>query len=810
MVSAGLRRLGRHRPLWLKAARELWWLRGQVLAIMLVVAAGVATFLMAISNYASLQATRAEFYRSQRFADVFVQLTRAPERLAAELRELPGVVELESRVAGGGQLQIPYFDDPVRAYLVSLPDSGSERLNRLYLRQGRLPAPGSRHEVVVAEAFASAHGLRPGDTLPAIIRGRAQSLQVVGIGISPEFVYQIQSGAAFPDFKRFGVLWMRRAALAEALELDQAFNHLALKVADPERDGPAVLAELDRRLQPYGGRGAYLRADQLSHKFLSVEFDQLRALATVFPAVFLGVAAFLLHVVFGRLIAAQRETIGVLRAFGLPRRQLLAHYAMMVVAVVLLGTLPGIAGGIWLGQQLAAIYLDFYRFPALLWQLPAASVLAAIGIALAAGLAGAWSALRQAGRIEPAQAMRPPVPPSFRRGLLERTLLRPFRSLLLRMSLRQLLQRPWKTALTLFGIALASAVLTLGLFQTDALFFMVDRQFAYGQRNDVQLVFAEARHPSALDALRQLPGVERVIGVRYEPVRLVHRGVRRRVSLEGWPGPCEAGQGCQPGLDFKRVLLADDRLGSMPRAGLVLTDALAASLGVRPGESIWVERLEGDRRRFEAPVVGLAHESIGSSAYAAADWLDRVLGDGPRVSSAMLRLQPGIDPTALFRRLEERPAIIAIGQRSAAIDNFYDTMAESLDIFTRVAFGLAAMIAFGVLYNTVRIAYAERERELATLRVLGLHATEVSRLLIADLALLTVLSLPLGAITGWGMATVLSSGMQSELYRVPAYLSPATLASSTVVVLLAAMAASLVIHGRVLRLQPLAALGSRE
>ena len=247
MVGRAWQRLGRDRPLLLKGARELWQLRGQVLAIMLVVAAGVATFLMAISTYASLQATRASFYRSQHFADAFVQLTRAPERLARSLAEIPGVRVLETRVAGGGQLRIEVFDDPVRAWLVSLPERGEGQLNRLYLRQGRLPVEGGRGEVVVGEAFASAHGLRPGDPLPAIIRGRAQTLRVVGVGISPEFVYQIQAGAAFPDFKRFGVLWMRREALAEALELDQAFNHLAIALVDPERDGPAVLAELQRR-----------------------------------------------------------------------------------------------------------------------------------------------------------------------------------------------------------------------------------------------------------------------------------------------------------------------------------------------------------------------------------------------------------------------------------------------------------------------------------------------------------------------------------------------------------------------------------
>ena len=217
-------------------------MRSQVAAIALVVAAGIATYLMSIATYVSLDQTRSHFYAKQGFADVFADLVRAPQSLAARLAEIPGVATLETRVVGGGQLQLAGFADPIRCWMVSLPQQGSGNLNRLYLRQGRLPDPGARDEIVVAEAFASAHQLRPGDALEAIIRGKAQTLRIVGVGISPEFIYQIQAGAAFPDFKRFAVLWMRREALASALELEQAFNQLSLRLADPLHDEAPVIA----------------------------------------------------------------------------------------------------------------------------------------------------------------------------------------------------------------------------------------------------------------------------------------------------------------------------------------------------------------------------------------------------------------------------------------------------------------------------------------------------------------------------------------------------------------------------------------
>ena len=774
-------------------------MRSQVAAIALVVAAGIATYLMSIATYVSLDQTRSHFYAKQGFADVFADLVRAPQSLAARLAEIPGVATLETRVVGGGQLQLAGFADPIRCWMVSLPQQGSGSLNRLYLRQGRLPDPGARDEIVVAEAFASAHQLRPGDALEAIIRGKAQTLRIVGVGISPEFIYQIQAGAAFPDFKRFAVLWMRREALASALELEQAFNQLSLRLADPLHDEAPVIAALDSELRRFGARGAYPRAEQLSHKFLSVEFDQLKALATVFPAVFLGVAAFLLNVVFGRVVAAQRETIGVLRAFGLPRRRLVAHYAQMVLAVVGLGVLLGIAGGYWLGAQLGALYMDFYRFPALALQMPLWAVLSAMAIAAVAALAGALFSLRQVAQIQPASAMRPPAPPNYQSSALE-ALFGGRRDLLGRMAIRQLMHRPWKTLLTLVGIAMASAILTLGMFQRDALFYMVDRQFALAQRNDLQVTFAEQQHPRVLDELRALPGVARVEGVRYEPVRLQQGSQRKRMSLEGWPADSE----------LKRLLVGGERMIGLPPSGLVLTAALAERLQLRVGDRVYAQRLEGDRRELLLPIAGLVDEPIGSSAYADSDWLDRVLGDGPRVSGAAIALLPDAEVEALYRELQERPQIIAISQRRAAIDNFYDTMAESLDMFTSVASILAAVIAFGVLYNTVRIAYAERERELATLRVLGFQHQEVSALLIVELSLLTVLAMPLGVIAGWALTQILAQGLRSELYRVPAYLSPATLSSSAIVVLVAALAAALAIRHKVARLAPLAALGSRE
>lgn len=339
-----------------KAVRDLWHLRGQALAIALVIAGGVATLVMSQSTYESLTATREQFYRQGALADLWAPLKRAPDTLLPQLAAIPGVQTAQTRLLALGTLGVPGFNEPVRAEVVSLPvDGGQPLLNRVQLRSGRLPDLERDNEVVVGEAFAAAHALRAGDTLRLTLRGRQRWLQVVGVGTSPEYVYQSPPGAVFPDFKRYAVLWMNRHAMEKALNMDGAFDSVVLRLL-PGARAVAVIAELDRLLARYGGVGAYGRHEQISARYLEEEMRQLQTMARLFPAIFLGVAAFLLHVVLMRLVGTQRDQVGVLKAFGYSHRALALHYLGMAAAIALLGAALGIALGGGLGRWLAHVY----------------------------------------------------------------------------------------------------------------------------------------------------------------------------------------------------------------------------------------------------------------------------------------------------------------------------------------------------------------------------------------------------------------------------------------------------------------------
>ncbi|MDX2300376.1 MAG: FtsX-like permease family protein [Xanthomonadaceae bacterium] len=781
-----------------KAFGDLWHLRGQAIAIALVIAAGIANLVMAHSTYASLQGTRERFYRDYGMADVWAGCKRAPEAVLARLAQIPGVAHAQSRLIALGNLSVPGFHDPVKAQVLSLPDSGEPRLNRLYLRSGRLPSAAHPDEVVLSESFATAHGLGLGARVRATLNGRSQWFRVVGVALSPEYVYQIQPGAAFPDFKRFGVLWVGRRALEAALDMDGAFNEVALRL-QPGADARAVIAELDLRLRRYGGRGGYDRADQLSNRFLDSELQQLRTMSRLFPAIFLSVAAFLLNVVFTRLIGTQRDQIAVLKAFGYGRVSIALHYALIVSLIAMVGAVVGGLGGTALGHWLAGVYQDFYRFPFLDFRLDFGVVLGGVAVTLLACLVGAGQAVRMAARLPPAEAMRPQAPERYRPTVIERWGMQRHLSQSARMILRQLERRPLRALLSIVGLALAAAVMMIGRFQSNSIDYMIDVQFRQAQHNDLSVDLVEPTGRAALFEMAALPGVLHAEPYRSVPVRLRHGLRQYRTGI----------QGLLPEAELKTPVDSRLRPIVLPPDGLVMTDYLAQLLDLQVGDEVQVEVLEGRQARLSVPLTAVVSEYIGVQGYMRLDALNRRLGDGDVISGALLRVDPARQE-ALYRRLEARPRVAGIGARVIGIKNFYDTLAESMLVFAFISTLLGGVINFGVVYNAARVALSERGRELASLRVLGFTQGEVATLLLGELAVLVLLSIPLGLAFGYGLSWLFAQGLQTDLYRVPVELSRSTYAFAALMMIVSSLISALVVWRRIARLDLIAVLKTRE
>ena len=786
------------RALHRKLLRDLWRLRGQVLAIALVMASGVGVLVMSLTTVESLEETAVAYYERYRFGQVFAHVERAPEHLAGRMREIPGVQAVETRVVRTAVLDIEGFEEPVIGQLVSVPERAEPRLNRLALRKGRYPRVGGPDEAVLSEPFAQAHGLEIGDHLRAVINGRWRELTVVGIALSPEYVYAIGPGALMPDDQRFGVLWMGQEALQAAFDLDGAFNDVSLALlrgTDPE----AVVDRLDGLLGRYGGVGAYARSDQLSNWFLMNEIDQLRTLSTILPTIFLAVAAFLTHMVLGRLIAVERSEIGLLKAFGYRNYDIASHYTRFVLGIGAVGVLLGWAVGYWLGLYNTRVYAEFYHFPFLLFRPgPRPFALAAM-VSLGAALLGALGAVRTAAAMPPAEAMRPPAPPLFRRTALGRfgfvqRLDQPTRILL-----RQVVRWPGRSFITSAGIAMSVAVLVTSMQWLDAINHMVNVYFLEAQGQNLTVGFAEVRSSEITRDLARLPGVQTT-----EPMRSVAAKMRN-----GWREEREALQGLPARQQLYRVYDAEGRALELPPEGVVISTMLAEMLQVRVGERITVEVLEGRRPVFDVPVVATFETYIGSPAYMDIRALDRLMRERPSVTAVHLRVD-GNQQDALFRDLKTLPRVSSVTVKEAAVQTFRDTMAETITIFVSFFIVFSCALAFGVTYNAARISLSERGRELATLRVLGFTRAEISYILLGEVALLTFVALPLGCGLGYALASLIVQAFKTELYRVPLVVLASTYGWAMLIGLAATVVSALLVRRQVDRLDLIAVLKTRE
>ncbi|HWP41958.1 MAG TPA: ABC transporter permease, partial [Blastocatellia bacterium] len=177
-------------------------------------------------------------------------------------------------------LDLPGLEEPASGQLISIPERRVPILNDLHLVRGRYIEPGRRDEVIISHAFAEANGLNPGDALSAVINGRWTELRIVGVALSPEFVYEIRPGDMFPDSRHFGVMWMGREALAAVFDMEGAFNDVSLTLA-PGASENEVIARLDSLLADWGGLGAYGCEDQPSNYFITNEIAELKITSTV-------------------------------------------------------------------------------------------------------------------------------------------------------------------------------------------------------------------------------------------------------------------------------------------------------------------------------------------------------------------------------------------------------------------------------------------------------------------------------------------------------------------------------------------------
>jgi putative ABC transport system permease protein len=781
-----------------KLFRDLRRLWAQALAIALVIAGGVTTLILAVGSYRSLDETRTAYYERYRFADVFAIVSRAPKSALDQVLQIPGVATAEARIAKLALLDIPNFLEPATAQVISLPDVGEPKLNLLYMRLGRTPEPGRADEIVVNDTFAKAHGFGIGTRLSAILNGRKRELVIVGTALSPEFIYTVGPGDLMPDDRRFAIIWMSEKALAGAYNLDGAFSSITVKLlkGTSERE---VIAQMDALLDRYGGRASYGRKDQTSHAWIDHELDMLSNMSRTLTPIFLLVSAFLVNLTLSRLVALEREQIGLLKALGYANRAIVFHYVKFVIAIVIVGVLVGSAAGTWLGVFVTRFFGDYFHFPFLVFAKSPDLYLIAAGLSLATAVLGASRALRDVVSLAPAVAMQPPAPARFRKLLPERIRLEKLFSQSFVMTLRNITRHSLRALFTTLGMAAATAILIVSLFLSDTMEQLIDVTYFMSDRQDATVSFVEKRHSDVVRQLGRLPGVLVAEPYREVSARIRTGNVERRIVVSGRPR----------GADLNRIIDTNLQPVVLPESGLAISSMLAKILDVGAGDSVEIDLLEGARRTVSVPVTALVEDYFGIRGMMDADALAQLMRESPTVTSVNLSFDQS-QREAFYAAIKRVPVVSGLGLQRVSLANFRESIALLITIMASIYTALAAVIAFGLVYNSARISLSERARELASLRVLGFTRAEVLWILLLELAALTLLAQPPGWLMGYGLAWVMQHRLAGELMRVRLVVESSTYALASAIIVFAAIFSALVVRARINRLDLVAVLKTRD
>ena len=781
-----------------KLGRDLRHMSGQIIATSLVVACGVASFVSMRSTYDSLKISQSTYYSNYRFADMFAGLKRAPESVRTRIESIPGVADVQTGVVNEVAIDLPNLPEPAQAKLVSIPPRQTKGLNDLHLLRGRYIEPARTGEVIVSGAFAEANGFVAGDRIEANINGRKRKLTIVGVALSPEYIYEIRPGDIFPDNRRYGIIWINRQEVASAYQMDGAFNDVSLTLA-PGASEESIIEAVDKILEEYGGLGAYGRADQQSFRFISNEFSQLRTFGMFLPIVFLGVTAFLLHLVLSRLVKTEREQIGLLKAFGYSNMRIALHYLLFAFCSIISGAVIGIGLGIWLGSAMTDLYTEYFHFPVLLFQVGWDVIAISLLLTVAAAFVGAITSLIAVVTTPPAEAMRPEAPASYTPGWFERFGLQSLVSPANRIVVRNLAREPWRATLALIGISLAAALLFTGFYFFDAIDRIIEVQFQKGIREDVMVTFREPRPGRVRYELLDLPGVRGAEFFRAVPVRLRNGHLKKRIAL----------QGIEQASQLHRIVDKDGTFQTIPTSGLLVSDELAEKLDVDIGDKITVEVLEGRRPVRQVTVVRTMDEMLGMNAYMELRSLNRLIDEDDAVSGAFLSVDNDkLDP--LYLQLKKMPSIAGVGLPGVILKGFEDTFARTIGAFTFFLVGFSSAIVFGVVYNAARVALSERGRELASLRVLGFTRREIAHILFGEQALLTFVAVPLGCVVGIVLCYLMNNLVDREILRLPLVFSTKTFVLTGLIVAFASLISGFIVSRRLQNLDLIEVLKTRE
>jgi len=748
-----------------KLRRDIGQSWGMLLAVSAIIAVGIGCFIGMLSASRNLQLAKNQYYASNRLADFWIDLKKAPVEEVERLAAVAGVSEIRTRIQFRVVLDLPDADKPVGAMVISMPDEPAPVINNIIVRKGTYFTHGRVNEVIVSEKFAAARRIEPGDRIHAVLNNQHEELIVVGTAISAEFVYMTSPGSLIDEPESYGLMYVKRSFAEDTFGFNSACNSVVGLLAPESRDESARIVEaVARRLEPFGIFISLPRAEQFSPMIVDGELKQLRTMAVMLPSFFLVVAALVLNVLMTRLAEQQRTIIGTLKALGYDNRALMMHFLKFAGAAGVAGGLMGCLIGYGLAGAMTAMYVGFFSFPHLVNKFYPALAIVGIAVSVLFSMLGTVKGVRRIMKLDPAEAMRAAPPPVGGAVFLERWhVLWHYLDAQWQMILRGLLRNKGRTLVAIFSAAMGSAIVVLAFGFVDSMDHMINLQFERVLRSDYHLTFNSEKDIASVDEIRRLPGVIHAEPVFNVPCTFRVGNQLKRGAIMGIP---RYGELTFPLNDKGDAI-------PVPTAGLLMTDRLMETLGIDAGEYVNIDPVKGDRFTRKIPVVQKVASMMGLMVYADYRWLNRVMGEQAAVSEVRVLAMHGFREKRRFldriRTMPGLETVSDIGEQKQALVRQFNGAMRSVAI---VMIGFAAVIFFGAILNGTLIAISERQREMATFRTMGYHENEVGRLFLRENLVTNVLGTLIGLPMGFGMLHGSITGLATDAYSFPATVAP--------------------------------------
>lgn len=779
--------------------RDIKKSKGQFLSILIIITLGVMFYVGINTVFKNLVISSESYYGEYRLADLWLDFYKVPLSVKDKLKEINNIKMITGRIVQDASINISGENATLR--FITLPDIKEAIVNDITIASGRYFSESESNQCLLEEEFFKANNLKLGDYIYPVINGDKVKIKVIGTVKSPEFVYTLKDASELiPDNKKFGIIFIKHS-FGEAIFGYKGYINSASIIINKDSDIKEIKADIKKKLESYGLQNIIDRDQQTSTMMLNEEIKKLQSMGGSFPVIFFIVAAVIIYIMMGRMVENQRIQIGVLKALGFSNIQVLTYYMCYSALIAVIGSILGSILGTYMGIGLTSLVNQYFHLPLQNMRIYYSLALPASLLTLFFCLIAGYNACKLVFKIMPSEAMRTKAPESGKPILIEKIrLLWNNIGHIWRIILRNLFRYKKRALLTSLGIIFSSAILLVALSMGDSIDFLVEQQYKNIQNYDIKINLSKI---VSIGDLKEIKNISPHI-TSIEPI--FQTGIE---LSNGWKSKNVGFTALIDEALMYRVQDKNNQIINVPEKGILISEKLADTLGLKQNEEATIKFFFPGKDKKEVTVKGIIVQYVGLSTYTSMENLNDLLGEGEIANSAVLKIDDSKYEEEIKSKLKDIKSVSSVESKADSKNSLVKNMEVSKSSIN-VLILLAAVLLIAVLYNIATINIFERQRELATLKVLGFKDSEIKKLIFNENYIITIFGIILGMPLGIWLGSYLMARSSTDSYSFPFIIETKTYIITIVLTLLFTFFTNLILVKKIKTIDMIEVLKNKE